>query len=85
MKAVLLFIVLTLLGCLSTQKQIKSLEPGGEALYRAKCSVCHRLYAPSAYTYDRLQEYVKKYGGVLTDGERRDLLNYLRISGFQTS
>ena len=80
MKAVVLFFILIISGCLAAQKQIRPPMGEGEALYRAKCSVCHRPYVPSAYTYGKLQGYVKKYGGSLTDGERRVLSDYLKAA-----
>lgn len=69
---------LFLVGCVAASKQIRSSSNDGEVLYRSHCGACHRLRSPGLYTYDKLKNYVEKYGRGLTAEERRTLLNYLK-------
>ena len=49
----------------------------GEILYRAKCSSCHNIIAPSRYDKEKWHLYIDKYGQKMTDGEKELLLEYL--------
>jgi hypothetical protein len=50
---------------------------GGEMLYRAKCSSCHKLIAPWRFEKEKRHRYVDKYGKKMTDEEKRVVLEYL--------
>lgn len=49
----------------------------GEILYRAKCSSCHNIIAPSRYNKEKWYLHVDKYGQKMTAEEKRTLLQYL--------
>ncbi len=49
----------------------------GERLYRAKCSSCHNIIAPSQFDQVTWQLYIDKYGEKLTNQEKETLLQYL--------
>jgi hypothetical protein len=53
----------------------------GEKLYRAKCSSCHKIIAPSRFNRDIWLRYIEKFGGKMTDEERLVVLQYLEDSG----
>jgi len=78
MKTVVLLFTVFLFGCLAIQRQTKPTISHAERLYRANCSLCHRLHNPGLYTYQKLETYVEKYGKGLAVKEREDLLKYLK-------
>ena len=53
----------------------------GEKLYRAKCSSCHKIIAPSRFNRDIWLRYIEKFGGKMTDEEKLVVLRYLEDSG----
>ncbi len=53
----------------------------GEMLYKAKCSSCHNIIAPSRFNRDIWLRYIEKFGGKMTDEEKLVVLRYLEDSG----
>ncbi len=53
----------------------------GEMSYRAKCSSCHNIIAPSSYDKEKWHLYIDKYGQEMTAKEKRVVLQYLVNSG----
>ena len=60
-------------GCVKIAKPMSD----GQVLYRAKCSSCHNIIAPSRYDKEDWQLYLDKYGKKMTDEEKRAVLEYL--------
>ncbi len=60
-------------GCAMMAKPMSD----GEVLYRAKCSSCHNIIAPSSYGKEDWQLYLDKYGEKMTNQEKRAILEYL--------
>lgn len=80
MKTIILCFLIGLVGCAATEKQTKPTMSQGESLYRANCSLCHRVYSPEQYTFEKLGKYVNKYGRGLTVYQRQGLLQYLKTT-----
>lgn len=49
----------------------------GGTLYRAKCSSCHNIIAPSSHNKEQWYLYVNKYGKKMTEHEKQAVLDYL--------
>ncbi len=49
----------------------------GEKMYRAKCSSCHNIIAPSFHDKEKWHRYIDKYGQKMTVAEKRAVLQYL--------
>jgi len=78
MRIIVLFLAMLLFGCAAIEKQAKPEISTAKKFYRSNCSICHRLYSPDMYSYQKLEHYVKKYGRGLTSREREVLLEYLK-------
>jgi len=60
-------------GCQSLAIQMSD----GEKLYRAKCSSCHNIIAPSLHDEETWHKYVEEYGKRMTIKEKQLVLQYL--------
>ena len=78
MRILVLSLAIFLFGCTTIEKQAKPTINSGEKLYQSNCSLCHRLYSPNLYTYNKLEKYIKKFGRGLGIEERRKLSEYLK-------
>lgn len=83
MKASVFVLAALLLVCMTATEQCESGSQEQDALYRTKCSACHRVYPPREHTYQILKEHVAKYGKGLNDDERQRLLEYLKENSKQ--
>jgi hypothetical protein len=66
-------LIILVYGCQNMAVQMS----GGEKLYRAKCSSCHRVIAPGDHDEEEWRLYVDKYGKKMTDEEKKVVLEYL--------
>ena len=78
MKIIVLFLLMVFASCAAIEKQTKPPISEGERLYRAQCSRCHRLYFPESYTFEKLEQYVDKYGRGIASEDRQLLTDYLK-------
>lgn len=78
MKTLVLFLVVSLSGCLAVEKQIKPEVSSEERIYRSNCGICHRLHPPDLYTYQELEKYIEKFGRGLSAEKFRKLSEYLK-------
>ena len=63
-------------GCGNIAKKMSA----GEVLYRAKCSSCHNIIAPSRHDKELWRLYIDKYGEKMTAEEKQTVLRYLADS-----
>ncbi len=49
----------------------------GEKLYRSRCSACHILIDKDALSRDGWELALRRYGGKLTEDEKRKIIKYL--------
>jgi hypothetical protein len=70
------FISTFIYGCHSLTVKLNE----GERLYKAKCSSCHNIIAPSRHNMQSWRFYVDKYGKNMTDIEKMIVLKYLEDS-----
>jgi len=78
MRIIVLFLAMLLFGCAAIEKQAKPEISAAKKLYRSNCSICHRLYSPDVYSYQKLEHYVDKYARGISVQERQSLLEYLK-------
>lgn len=83
MGAVVSVFIILLSGCMAKTKQVNTVTPSRDLLYRVKCAACHRLYQPQNYLYQELQPYVIKYGRGLSAEDRQRLFEHLKENAKQ--
>lgn len=77
MKFILLILTITplLAGCSEYIRGTDMSE--GERLYRSRCSACHMLIKKDALSKDGWELAVKRYGGKLSEEDKRKIIEYL--------
>lgn len=86
MPATLLAVAIGLLSLSACGPKLPEAESEGARTYAARCTGCHRLYAPSVLTFDMWRMKVDAMQGEmarrgvppLSDQERTVVLDYLR-------
>jgi cytochrome c5 len=69
-------------GCVASNTSLAAAEPdaaAGHRLYRAKCSMCHELVDPEAFSKQEWPRLLEKYGqrARLKPADQRSILAYL--------